>query len=86
MKRVQEDINVPLRTNITPDQSVGSPGVRLTNTPCGHACLRPPLVGLLASSSLRFGGFISTIRQGASVSVQPEAGVIVVIALLRASP
>ena len=30
----------PFRTNITPDQSVGSPGVRLMNTPCGQAYLR----------------------------------------------
>jgi len=33
-------IQLPLRTNITPDHSVGSPGVRLMNTPWGHAYLR----------------------------------------------
>lgn len=37
-------IYIPLRINITPTQSVGSPGVRLRNTPCGHACLKPALV------------------------------------------
>jgi len=31
---------VPFRTNITPDHSVGSPGVRHRNTPCGQAYLR----------------------------------------------
>lgn len=30
----------PFRTNITPDQRVGSPGVRLMNTPWGQAYLR----------------------------------------------
>jgi hypothetical protein len=31
---------VPFRMNITPDHSVGSPGVRHRNTPCGQAYLR----------------------------------------------
>lgn len=34
---------VPLRTKMTPDHRLGSPGVRLTKTPLGHACLRPAL-------------------------------------------
>jgi hypothetical protein len=41
----EELVREPLRTNITPDQRLGSPGVRLTKTPCGHACLRPALRG-----------------------------------------
>jgi hypothetical protein len=31
---------MPFRTNITPDQIVGSPGVSDIYTPCGEACLR----------------------------------------------
>jgi hypothetical protein len=31
---------IPFRTNITPDHNAGSPGVRLTKTPCGQAYLR----------------------------------------------
>lgn len=34
---------VPLRTNMTPDQREGSPGVKLTNTPWGQDCLSPAL-------------------------------------------
>ena len=34
----------PLRTKMTPDQRVGSPGVKLTKTPSGQACLRPALI------------------------------------------
>lgn len=34
---------VPLRTNMTPDHSEGSPGVKLTKTPGGHDCLSPAL-------------------------------------------
>jgi len=39
----QELAREPLRTNITPDHRLGSPGVRLTKTPLGQACLRPAL-------------------------------------------
>lgn len=35
---------VPLRTNMTPDHRLGSPGVRLTKTPLGHACFKPALL------------------------------------------
>jgi hypothetical protein len=31
---------IPFRMNKTPDHRVESLGVRLTNTPCGQACLR----------------------------------------------
>ncbi len=34
---------LPFRTKITPDQRVGSPGVRLMYTPWGHADLRAAL-------------------------------------------
>jgi len=39
----------PLRTKMTPDHKLGSPGVRLTKTPLGHACLRPALLGRIVS-------------------------------------
>ena len=41
---------LPFRTNIMPDQSVGSPGVRDMNTPCGQAYLRLELWDLLVKS------------------------------------
>lgn len=36
-------VSVPLRTNMTPDHRLGSPGVRLTKTPLGHVCFKPAL-------------------------------------------
>ena len=39
--------DLPFRTNITPDQSVGSPGVRDMKTPCGEAYFRLELWVLL---------------------------------------
>lgn len=41
--RCRESLAVPLRTKMTPDQSNGSPGVRLTKTPGGQDCLSPAL-------------------------------------------
>jgi len=35
--------SLPWRTKSTADQSDGSPGVRLTNTPSGQACFNPAL-------------------------------------------
>lgn len=37
-------VSIPLRTNMTPDHRLGSPGVRLTKTPLGHACFKPALL------------------------------------------
>lgn len=39
-KRRIEGAYGPFRTKRTPDQRVGSPGVRLMNTPCGQAYFR----------------------------------------------
>lgn len=38
---------MPFRTNITPDQRVGSPGVSVRNTPCGQTYLRLELEATL---------------------------------------
>jgi hypothetical protein len=38
---------MPFRTNITPDQRVGSPGVSERKTPYGQAYLRLELKGIL---------------------------------------
>lgn len=45
-------MGLPLRTKITPDHRLGSPGVRLTKTPFGHACLRPALCETVVISPL----------------------------------
>lgn len=45
-------MELPLRTKITPDHRFGSPGVRLTKTPFGHACLRPALCDTVVISPL----------------------------------
>jgi hypothetical protein len=37
-------LSIPFRINSTPDQRVGSPGVRDMKTPCGQACLRLELL------------------------------------------
>jgi hypothetical protein len=61
--------DLPFRTNITPDQSVGSPGVRDMNTPCGQAYLRLELWVLLVSS-LEFWREKSTIPLVDAASAQ----------------
>lgn len=43
----------PFRTNMTPDHSDGSPGVRLTNMPSGHDCFSPVLQHQLGPGSGR---------------------------------
>ena len=53
----------PLRTNMTPDHRLGSPGVRLTKTPLGHACFKPALSWPIVSRPMISRGHFLFLRR-----------------------